>query len=508
MKVLLVQPAPFEPGRLGLENVVWLSEPVALTSIAAMIPEHDVRILDMRLEDDMVFNNTLLDFEPDLVGTTSMTTDCYQAKALLQMAKSTLGNGVFTIVGGHHPTLAPEDFYDEVVDAICIGEGEHTFKELINHLAAGNDRSKLDGISGLHYRLPDGEYKATPKRSQAANLDDFPDPARHLLKGKYRNDYFFQIANPMASMSTSRGCSFDCNFCAIWEFYERRTRYLSAKKIVDRMEAIEEKFIFFLDDNFLTNEKRLVELCDEIERRGVKKYFGSQGRSDFIAENPKMMKRLRDCGLMMVLSGYETNDDSTLELLRKKNTMDKNKRAAKIMRDLGMISTGIFMVRPDFSEEDFDKLYQTINEMGVAVPLITILTPLPGTELYRQKKDELLTTDTRLFDLLHSVLPTKLPRDVFYRKYTEYNKATHASFRSGVFAAIRRRPGFFFQALPGALRFIQKANHYRPILENPDSHLRDEVGIIPPDITLDNVSTKLAKAEKGQRKLPIYQEAH
>jgi hopanoid C-3 methylase len=501
MKILLVQPAPFEPGRLGLENVVWMSEPVALTSLAAMLPEHDVRILDMRLEQDLTYNEMLCDFEPDFVGTTSMTTDCYQAKALLTIAKSTLGSQIFTIVGGHHPTLAPEDFEDvEVVDALCIGEGEYTILELVQHLVDGKSKHEMHHINGLRFVNNDGVYVGTPKRSQEIALDDFPAPARHLLKPDYKKEYFFQIANPMASMSTSRGCSFDCNFCAIWEFYERKTRYMSAKVICDRLETMEEKFVFFLDDNFLTDQKRLVELCEEIEKRGIKKYLATQGRSDFIADNPDVMRRLRDCGLMMVLSGYETNDDSALDYLRKKNTMAKNRKAAEIMRELGMISTGIFMVRQDFSEDDFDRLYDAINDMGIAVPLITILTPLPGTELWRAREDELLTKDTRLFDLLHSVLPTKLPREVFYKKLTEYNRATWKSFKKGIWASIRRRPKFFIDALPGLLRFMKKANHYRPILENHESHLRDEKGIIPPNITTANA------AKKKPRKLPLVQE--
>jgi hypothetical protein len=88
VKILLVQPSPFEPGRLGLENVLWLSEPVALTSLAAMVPEHEVRILDMRLEPEHVLNQVLLEFRPDLVGTTAMTTDCYQSKAVLAIARA------------------------------------------------------------------------------------------------------------------------------------------------------------------------------------------------------------------------------------------------------------------------------------------------------------------------------------------------------------------------------------------------------------------------------------
>lgn len=500
MRILLVQPAPFEPGRLGLENVVWLSEPVALTALAAMIPEHDVRILDMRLEPDTAFNEALQEFRPELVGTSAMTTDCYQARALLQIAKSTLGDGVFTIVGGHHPTMAPESYEDEVVDAVCLGEGEETFRELVDHLSAGKDRRALEQIAGLRFRDVRGGWVRTAKRHQTRELDNFPAPARHLIPQKYRSQYFFTIANPMGSMFTSRGCSFSCNFCAIWEFYERRTRFMSAKTIVDRMAAMEEKFIFLLDDNFLTNRKRLEDLCEEIERRGLKKWFGTQGRADFIAENPDVMRRLRDAGLVMVLSGFESNDDDALEALRKSSTFDQNKRAARILRDLGIVSTGIFMVRPDFTERDFDLLYQTINEMEIIIPLVTVLTPLPGTELWKKKESELLTTDVRLFDLLHAVLPTRLPREVFYRKLTEWNRATWPGFQRGVMAALRRRPGFFLEALPGTVRFLKRAHRYRPISESPESHLRDEIGIIPAGVTA-------ASVEAARISLPIIKEA-
>lgn len=73
-------PTPFENGRLGIENVVWLSEPVALTSIgAAVMDEHEVHVLDLRLEDEDALVRTLASFRPDIVGTTSMTTDAFQA---------------------------------------------------------------------------------------------------------------------------------------------------------------------------------------------------------------------------------------------------------------------------------------------------------------------------------------------------------------------------------------------------------------------------------------------
>lgn len=501
MRILLVQPAPFEPGRLGLENIIWMSEPVALAQLAAMVPEHEVRILDMRLEPDLELNRVLLEFEPDLVGTTSMTTDCYQAKAILEAAKGTLGDRCFTIVGGHHPTLAPESFEEPCVDALCLGEGEETFAELVAHLAAGGSARTLHAIAGLRFRDDDARWVTTAKRAQNRDLDSFPPPARHLIRRR-PGDYFFMTAGPMASISTSRGCSFDCNFCAIWEFYERKTRFLSAKAICDRLERIEEKVVFFLDDNFLTNRRRLEQLCDEIERRKIRKYIATQGRTDFIADNPDLMKRLRDAGLIMVLSGFESNDDDGLEALLKRGTVDKNRRAAQIMQQLGIVSTGIFMVRQDFEEADFDRLYAHINELGIAIPLVSILTPLPGTQLYRQRRAELLTDDSRFFDLLHSVLPTKLPRRRFYEKFAAQRDAVWASVRKGTFPVIRKRPGFFFHTFFGIFRWLRKRAAYFRIVRDPESHLRDELGIIAADATL----RALPAPEDSRRRLTVIRE--
>jgi len=498
MRILLVQPAAFEPGRLGLENSFWLSEPVALTSLAAMVPEHEVRILDMRLERDEELNRTLLEFRPNLVGVTSMTTDCYQAKAVLTIAKGTLGKECFALAGGHHATLAPQAFEDDFVDAMCLGEGEDTFRELVSHLASGGHPQALHKIPGLRFREESGRFFTTPKRPQTRDLDTFPTPARHLIKESYRRQYFFFIASPMASMATSRGCSFDCNFCAIWEFYERRTRFMSARAICDQLERMTEKFVFLLDDNFLTSRKRLEDLCAEIERRRIKKYLLTQGRTDFIAEHPDLMRRLRDAGLMMVLSGYESNDDNALDSLRKKSTRAQNFKAISILRELGILSTGIFMARPEFSEADFDLLFQTVNEMGVHMPLLTILTPLPGTELYRRKQQELLTTDVRFFDLLHAVIPTRLPRPIFYKKYVDFGTAIKPSIKAGFLSALRNRPGLFLRSIPGIIRFRRKAARYAKVEGDVNSWLRDEVGIIPSDVT--------AAAPPPRMELPMVQE--
>lgn len=479
MRILLAMPTPFESGRLGLENVVWLSEPVALTSIAAAVnDQHEVRILDLRLEEEGALAAMLQSWQPDLIGTTSMTTDAYQAKAVLRTARQICPNAL-TVIGGHHPTLTPEEFEEDFIDVIVQGEGELTFRELVGRWEA--QRAEADrtfaGVLGLRYRDRDGVLRVNGKRPQTQNLDELPVPDRSLIAA-YQGRYFFTCFRPMASIYTSRGCSFDCNFCAIWEFYERRTRFLSAAKIVDQMEAAAEPFVFVLDDNFLTNKRRATELCDELERRGVKKYWLTQGRTDFAADHPELMARLAKNGLVMVLSGFESNSDDNLAALRKKSSWQKNVRANEVLREHGIFSTGIFMVRADWTVEQFRGLAEYVDSLSIMIPLFTILTPLPGTQLYKTYRDQLLTHDHRLFDLLHAVLPTRLPRPQFYAEFARLYDVSRKSAERATVRFLKSRPAAVWRARQGLLWFYARTWRYLRIQCDPDSFLRDEEGLL------------------------------
>lgn len=174
MRILLVMPTPFENGRLGLENVVWLSEPVALTSVGtAVMGEHDVRVLDLRLEEEDALVKTIVSFRPDVVGTTSMTTDAYQAKAVLRTAKS-ISPDVLTVVGGHHPTLCPEELDEPYVDVIVQGEGEITFREIVAQWAERREASRT--IRGTRWRDRRGSATSRPSASRSRASTRFRRP--------------------------------------------------------------------------------------------------------------------------------------------------------------------------------------------------------------------------------------------------------------------------------------------------------------------------------------------
>ena len=415
MRILLVQPPP-PPDYIGFHRAA-LPEPLALETIGAVAcPNHEVRLLDMRLEG--AFAEAIEDFQPDLVAVTCLTTEVYNAQDLLARAKEA-SPAIFTLAGGLHASLVPEDFQKPYVDAIVIGEGEETFRELLealDRIGPGGPRDGLAAIDGLAWRHEDNEWVTNATRHLRPSLDDLPMPARHLTE-RYASQYFFLFDRPHASIATSRGCPFRCNFCSVWKFYHKTCRYCSAERVVDEMETVEPAAISFVDDNFLSHVKRAWRIVDLIRERGIKKTIGMQARTDTISKHPDLIEAFREVGLDTILIGFEAATQQRLDAVAKGATVEQNERAMEILNRLGVHMWGAFIVNPDFTHEDFQELKKYREAKGIIYPQFTILTPLPGTDLYEERCDELVTHDYRLFDALHAVLPTHLAREEFYKEF-------------------------------------------------------------------------------------------
>jgi hopanoid C-3 methylase len=416
VKILLVHP-PCPPDYVGFHRTA-MPEPLALESIGAVAcPNHDVRLLDMRIEPRLT--ETLAEFQPDLVGVTCLTTEVYNAQDLLKEVRATQPN-VFTLVGGLHASLLPKDFQTPYVDAIVIGEGEATFGHLLEVLDKtwpDRPREALASIPGLAWRREDNEWVFNPVRPVMPSLDAAPMAARHL-SAKYTNEYFFLFDQPHACIATSRGCPFKCNFCSVWKFYQKKCRYMSAERVVAEMETIGPKYMAFLDDNFLANVPRAWKILELIRERGIKKEYGMQARTDTISKHPDLLKAWREVGLETVLIGFEAASQEKLDAVSKGATVEQNEKAMDVLNGLGVHMWGAFIVDPDFTRDDFRQLKRYREEKGIIYPQFTILTPLPGTDLYEQRYHELVTHDYRLFDALHAVLPTRLPREEFYKEFS------------------------------------------------------------------------------------------
>jgi hopanoid C-3 methylase len=124
-------------------------------------------------------------------------------------------------------------------------------------------------------------------------------------------------------------------------------------------------------------------------------------------------------GLYAVLLGLEGGCDETLKDLNKSCNIDTNNQAIKILQDNGVIIWGAFIVDPDWADDDFKRLSDYVSAKEITHTQFTVLTPLPGTQLYRDRRDDLLTGDYSCFDTLHAVLPTRLPREKFYQNFAD-----------------------------------------------------------------------------------------
>ena len=418
MRVLLVQPQ--ESQRVAGFSKFGCPEPLALEILAASLAHHDVRILDMRL--DAGLGRTLRAFRPHVVGVTGYTTNVPRMLAVCSEVKE-FDPRVVIVVGGYHATLCPEDFDTPDVDVVVVGEGERTFPEL---LAAGEESGDLEEVAGLVFRRGE-EQVTTEPRQLLADLDQSPLPARHLTDA-YRENYFFQFWSSPTPVETARGCPHKCKFCSVWVFHRSRCRFKSPDRVLEELGRVRSDIAYFVDDNFLQNLRRAEKIHQLVKEAGLKLRYWMQARSDSIVRRPDLIERWASIGLSTVLVGFEKFREEELADLQKRSSVETNEEAARILRANDVDIWGAFIVDPTWSTSDFDALIDYVRHLKISFPQFSVLTPLPGTEFFREKLNELTTRNYELFDFLHSVLPTRLPNSQFYGEMARLYSSTTMSF--------------------------------------------------------------------------------
>ncbi len=416
MKILLVQPAKPEKALGGEDFHIY--EPLALEYLAAGVAgDHDVRILDMRLDPDL--DSVLRDYQPDVVGITSYTVHVNTVKRLFQQIKA-FNADIVSIAGGHHATVMPEDFYTPYIDVIVTGEGVFSFREIILRLEKKMDLSEVPGA--VH--VENGPMVIS-QGEKDTDLDALPVPRRDLT-AHYRNSYFSEWMSPLASIRTSKGCLFRCKFCALWKLTKGRYIPRRPECIVEELSMIKEECVFFADDESLLDTKRMGALADLIRRAGIKKRYFLYGRSDTVAKHPDLIEQWKKVGLERVFVGLEFMRDTDLKLLHKGSSAENNKTSVKVLKSLGIDIYPTFIVRPEFDRRAFAELRSYCLDLDLNFIGFPVLTPLPGTDLYNDVKNKLITSNYDYFDFFHTLLPTTLPMRDFYKELTTLYKRSRS----------------------------------------------------------------------------------
>ena len=204
----------------------------------------------------------------------------------------------------------------------------------------------------------------------------------------YSDSYYINFRRPLALMETARGCPFKCNFCSVWKFHDSSFREKSPQRVVAELQQIDAPNVFITDDIFWMNVRRGEELADAIQAAGIRKFFTVQTRSDIICKFPHLIEKWKGCGPLNIFLGLEKIDDDGLNSVNKGNSAENNEQALEILEELGVGYTPNFIVDPDWQREDFDRLRQWISRTGAYNSGFSVLTPLPGTDLWDEVEQD------------------------------------------------------------------------------------------------------------------------
>ncbi len=368
--------APFEP-------------PLGLACLCAFLKAqgHETRLIDMQglCMDSQELARRLAAHDPDLVGITAMTPTFPEALRVARIVR-TVAPRAHTVLGGVHPTLDPDGALAEPdVDFVIRGEGEAALAALAQALQDGRSP---EGIDGLCHRL-DGALVISGKARRIDDLDSLPMPdyaAFPIDRYIEHNQSLRGIRG--ISMIVSRGCPYQCAFCAVHQTMGRKWRIKSPGRVVEEVAALKADYgiegIWFKDSIFNLDRQWVREFCRLLLEKQLGIRWQALTRIDLIDEAE--LRLMRQAGLTQLDLGIETGSPKSLARLRKKITVqairEKVRLAKRYVKVFGFFMIGI----PGEDESDVRQTFDLAKSLELDRFTWSIYSPLPGSILY----DELI----------------------------------------------------------------------------------------------------------------------
>ena len=413
MKVLLIRPDPGNE-RFGL-GPFFRVEPLGLEYVGAALRAagHEPTVVDLRFGGSAA--GWVKKTRPELVGISCM--HALEYDRVLETARAVRRASPETriLVGGHAAAAYPGPLQAPEVDAICVDDGEEVVPAVADALAAGR---ALGDVPALLVRSDDG-WTATPPLSDRTGLDAVPKAARDLV-ARYRDSYHCLLFKPVWLIETARGCPFRCSFCSVWQLYDRSFRERSIGAVVDDFASVGDA-IFVADDLFWNHPERSRDLAEALKARGVKKrWILVQTRTDLVTRHADLLEAWRPIAKDFdIFFGLEAASDAGLASVTKDAGVSASLEAARVSRSLGYGVTGNFLVDPDWDEARFEELWDFVASNGFQRAGYTILTPLPGTELFRKLSPILQGQPWFKYDMHHVLWEPRLGARRFFELYAE-----------------------------------------------------------------------------------------
>lgn len=428
MKILLINPPncgkSIPEDRFGIDSIrqIFRGEPLALEVLAGNLTNHEVRILDLKAE-PAGMQQALGEFRPELAAFTAVTCEANTVLKLADEVKQSCGAEV--VVGGIHASINPDFFNKSAIDYVVTGLGKESFAELAVAIETKQPTTAIPGIAATRV----GKKLVIPPRIFGTTDLVEHAPPRYDLVASYRENYTLSsVGSQLGLVVSAFGCPYSCSFCCISSLTSGRYLTQSIEAVIRDIRLLGDvPVIRLVDANTFGNDGHAKLLAEAIIRAGIKKHFIADVRSDTVVRNPALMRQWKEAGLRSVVIGFEEIEDGDLAWLNKENSVAVNDEAICILHDLGITIVGDFIVSPDYDEARFDALESYVTKRRIELPILTVLTPLPGTPLYASMQEQITIHDLDYYTLTNAVVPTRLGEKRFYQQYARLMKSFHAN---------------------------------------------------------------------------------
>lgn len=368
MKIALVNPS-----FVGIKGHGGSSIPLNLCYLASYVREgNQVKVFDAG-----VMNWThpqtvveLMKFSPDVIGITTTTPVFDEVIELTKQIKLSMPS-VTVVAGGPHVSALPiESMREARIDKVVVGEGEMSFEDV---------------VSG----------KFTPRiwrRELINNLDELPFPARDLVDNSlYSPPPTKRVSEGIHTLlSTSRGCPFNCGFCATQTIWGRQTRYRTIKSVMDEIDECKWKYQItsfgFTDELFTADKTRVEEFCEVLLSKEYKISWVCSARAQGLGLD--LLKLMKRAGCVEISFGIESGDQFILNLIDKRLRLDEAQTVIRRAQSIGITTHASYMF--GYIGETVHTIKKTINlarKLNTDYAAFFIASPLPGTRFYSTCKE-------------------------------------------------------------------------------------------------------------------------
>jgi len=349
------------------------------------------------------------DFKPDIIGLscayTAYESDSFDTARFIKKIGKKIDRNILVVIGGAHTSANPEFVLrEDSIDIAVVGEGDETMLEI----AEKYSKESLNKVKGIGFK-ENGKIRINPPRERIENLDEY-DAAWHLIDMemyfKHPQNSIATLRGPSVDILTSRGCPMNCVFCSIRTVWGRVWRGRSPKNVVNELEFLNKKYgvsqFRMFDDNLTLDRKRIIEICDEIIKRGLDIKWDTPNGIAFWTLDKEVLTKMKRAGCYRVTFGIESCSPKTQRYIRKIADLKKIDRLVDICHEIGLWVCATFIIGfPYETREQIEETRQYVIHSKINYAFMCVAQPYQGTDIYNDFKKENLLPEFKAESNVH-----------------------------------------------------------------------------------------------------------